>query len=98
MYLYTYRIFAVLMYVKSCVFEHECLNLLLQVIKLYAWELPFQGIISKTRQQELHELKKIAYLNAITVFTWSCAPLLVRLRPRHALSITNIITFCGYFD
>ena len=48
------------------------------MIKLYAWELPFQGIISQTRQQELHELRKIAYLNAITVFTWSCAPLLVR--------------------
>ena len=49
------------------------------MIKLYAWELPFQRIISKTRQQELNELRKIACINAVSVFMWTCVPLLVRI-------------------
>ena len=50
----------------------------LQVIKLYAWEIPFQCLISGTRQQELDELKKISCIDAVSTFMWMCATMMVR--------------------
>ena len=50
-----------------------------QVIKLYAWEIPFQRLVMKNRKAELHQLKKSAYLSAGASFTWTCAPFLVSL-------------------
>ena len=50
-----------------------------QVIKLYAWEIPFQGQVQDIRQKELDVLKASAYLNAAASFTWTCAPFLVGL-------------------
>ena len=50
---------------------------LLQVIKLYAWEVPFQRIISDIRQKELQELKKIAITMGIAMFSFTGGPLLV---------------------
>ena len=47
------------------------------MIKLYAWEIPFQCLISGTRQQELDQLKKIACINAVSAFMWVSAPLMV---------------------
>ena len=48
-----------------------------QVIKLYAWELPFKKLISLIRNKELVVLRKIAYYSAFMIFSWTCAPFLV---------------------
>ena len=48
-----------------------------QVIKLYAWEIPFKKLIMDIRRGELSTLRKSAYLNAGFSFTWTCAPFLV---------------------
>ena len=53
-----------------------------QVIKLYAWEIPFQKQVMGIRQQELDVLKATAYLNAASSFTWTCAPFLVSIYTR----------------
>ena len=53
--------------------------MVLQVIKLYAWEIPFQRLISSTRRKELDQLKKIAIINAVSVFMWTSVPLMVRI-------------------
>ena len=55
----------------------HCYNFV-QVIKLYAWEIPFQRQVKDIRQKELDVLKASAYLNAAASFTWTCAPFLVR--------------------
>ena len=49
----------------------------IKVIKLYAWEDHFQGDIQNIRQRELTILRHIAYLNAVSSFTWTCTPILV---------------------
>ncbi|XP_037545242.1 multidrug resistance-associated protein 1-like [Nematolebias whitei] len=51
----------------------------IKVLKLYAWELAFQGKVSEIREGELRVLKKAAYLGAMSTFTWICAPFLVAL-------------------
>ncbi|MGH0129637.1 UNVERIFIED_CONTAM: hypothetical protein FKN15_048342 [Acipenser sinensis] len=51
----------------------------MKVLKLYAWELAFKDKVLEIRQSELKVLKKIAYLAAISTFTWVCAPFLVAL-------------------
>ena len=48
-----------------------------QVLKLYAWELSFQEKVLGIRNLELKVLRKTAFLNAATSFTWTCAPFLV---------------------
>ncbi len=50
----------------------------MKVIKLYAWEIPFQQQIMGIRKSELDVLKASAYLNAFGSFSWTCAPFLVR--------------------
>ena len=50
---------------------------LTQVLKLYAWELAFLDKVLGIRNKELKVLRKAAYLNAASSFTWSCAPVLV---------------------
>lgn len=52
----------------------------IKVIKFYAWERPFIKIISNIRSIEIGILKKIAYLNVISSFSWIIAPFLVSLR------------------
>ncbi|CAG5119557.1 unnamed protein product, partial [Candidula unifasciata] len=51
----------------------------IKVLKLYAWEESFQDQVLEIRNKELKVLKKAAYLNALTAFFWSCAPVLVSL-------------------
>ncbi|XP_063042992.1 multidrug resistance-associated protein 1 isoform X2 [Engraulis encrasicolus] len=51
----------------------------MKVLKLYAWELAFKDKVSAIRESELRVLKKIAYLGAVSTFTWVCAPFLVAL-------------------
>jgi len=59
-----------------------------KVIKLYAWEDHFQEDVSTIRQKELVTLRNTAYLNAISSFTWTSAPFLVR----HMINIMNTYT------
>ena len=49
----------------------------MKVLKLYAWELSFKGKVNEIRNAELDTLQKYAYLQAISTFTWTCAPFLV---------------------
>ena len=51
---------------------------LIQVLKLYAWELSFQDKVLAIRAKELKVLRRAAYLNAASSFTWTCAPFLVK--------------------
>lgn len=48
-----------------------------KVLKLYAWELPFQEEIKRIRAKELRVLRLASYVSAFTQFTWTCAPFLV---------------------
>ena len=49
----------------------------IKVIKLYAWENHFQSDVQSIRQEELVILRNTAYLNAVSSFSWTCAPFLV---------------------
>ena len=49
----------------------------MQVLKLYAWELSFQEKVNAVRLKELTTIKYIAFLNAVTTFLWTIAPVLV---------------------
>uniref|UniRef100_A0A2C9K9A9 ABC-type glutathione-S-conjugate transporter n=1 Tax=Biomphalaria glabrata TaxID=6526 RepID=A0A2C9K9A9_BIOGL len=51
----------------------------IKVLKLYAWEDSFQRKITSIREEELLTLKKTAYLVAVTMFIWTCAPYMVQL-------------------
>eukprot|EP00731_Ephydatia_muelleri_P028696 Em0020g340a len=51
----------------------------IKVIKLYAWEIPFQRIIMAVRGQELGVLRNSAYLTAASSITWTSTPFLVAL-------------------
>ena len=51
----------------------------IKVLKLYAWELSFKDKINEIRERELQTLKRYAYLQAVGLFTWTCAPFLVTL-------------------
>ncbi|XP_038632461.1 canalicular multispecific organic anion transporter 2 isoform X3 [Scyliorhinus canicula] len=51
----------------------------IKVLKLYAWEKSFEQKVLAIRQKELNILKKAAYLNALSTFTWTTAPFLVAL-------------------
>ncbi|ESO91182.1 hypothetical protein LOTGIDRAFT_153611 [Lottia gigantea] len=51
----------------------------IKVLKLYAWECVFKQKILEMRKQELSILKKIANLNTLSTFVWTCAPYLVTL-------------------
>ena len=46
-------------------------------IKFFAWEEQFIGKVEKLRNQEIVELKKIAYFDAICVYFWASAPCLI---------------------
>uniref|UniRef100_A0A914LQE5 Uncharacterized protein n=2 Tax=Meloidogyne incognita TaxID=6306 RepID=A0A914LQE5_MELIC len=49
----------------------------IKVFKLYAWEESIEDRILGIRKKELQLLRRIAYVNAISSITWSCAPFLV---------------------
>ncbi|ESO03679.1 hypothetical protein HELRODRAFT_157076 [Helobdella robusta] len=64
----------------------------IKVIKLYAWELSFQEKVNVIRNLELKTLKKYYYYVAVSIFSWSCAPALVRWSHAFtALSLFNIL-------
>ncbi|CAI5456759.1 unnamed protein product [Caenorhabditis angaria] len=49
----------------------------MKVLKLYAWEKSMEKIVLEIREKEIRVLKRLAYLNAATTFSWACAPFLV---------------------
>ena len=49
----------------------------MKVLKLYAWEESFEDQVLDVRRREGNELKKIAYLNALTSFFFNCTPFVV---------------------
>ena len=51
----------------------------IKVLKLYAWEPSFANKIGDIRGEEVHTLKKAAYLSAVQTFLFSAAPFLVAL-------------------
>ncbi|KAF5404162.1 Multidrug resistance-associated protein 1 [Paragonimus heterotremus] len=51
----------------------------IKVIKMYAWEKAFQATITELRNQEVHLIRKMAYLRAVTSVTSFCTPLFISL-------------------
>ncbi|KAF6773300.1 hypothetical protein AHF37_06741, partial [Paragonimus kellicotti] len=51
----------------------------IKVIKMHAWEQAFQARITELRNQEVHLIRKVAYLRAVTSVTSFCTPLFVSL-------------------
>ncbi|GFO14038.1 canalicular multispecific organic anion transporter 1 [Plakobranchus ocellatus] len=51
----------------------------IKVLKLYAWEESFQDKIMEIRRKEVSVLTKLAWINAFSIFLWTCAPYLVCL-------------------
>lgn len=49
----------------------------IKVIKFYGWEVPFQNLVDKIREDEMKYYSYNAYYGIISSFTWSCAPFLV---------------------
>lgn len=45
---------------------------------MYAWEPFFQEKVKNIRDQELKDLKKVAWLQGSTTFCWILAPYLVK--------------------
>ena len=68
-----------------------------QVLKLYAWEPSFEKKVAEIRNKELNNLKKNAYLNAVSTFFWTSAPFLVSqftvklLKFRHPMTLLSQI-------
>nr|KAG5700435.1 hypothetical protein BaRGS_010348 [Batillaria attramentaria] len=60
----------------------------MKVLKLYAWESSFEQKVTDIRDKELVVLRKSAYLNAFSTFTWTVAPFIVTL----ATFATYIVT------
>ncbi|CAJ0583055.1 unnamed protein product, partial [Mesorhabditis spiculigera] len=48
-----------------------------KVLKLYAWEKSMEQMVLEIRMKEIRVLKELAFLNAATTLSWSCAPFLV---------------------
>ncbi|KAF8566043.1 hypothetical protein P879_03282 [Paragonimus westermani] len=51
----------------------------IKVVKMYAWERAFQARITELRNQEVHLIRKMAYLRAVTSVTSFCTPLFISL-------------------
>ena len=78
-----------------CVFIILCIFYVFQVIKLYAWEIPFQRLIMGIRNKEVNVLKKTAYLNAAITFTFTCAPFMVStIEVYVSQDYNNVISSC----
>lgn len=49
----------------------------IKALKLYAWEESFLNKVMQIRHHELRYLRKASCSNAVTEFTFTCAPFLV---------------------
>lgn len=71
-----------------------------KVLKLYAWEKSFQQKVTDIRSEELTTLRKTAYLIAVTMFIWTCAPYIVSYCSQiFKTSYKHVMLCCnkGYF-
>lgn len=57
---------------------NEALNGI-KVIKLYAWEIPMEEVITKLRNKEIMFIKKAAFLRSLSDMINNAAPFLARL-------------------
>merc|ERR1739838_611558 len=57
----------------------------MKTLKMYAWEIMFKDKVEEIRRKELAELKRAAWLNAFTSFTFICAPFIVSLSLFHLM-------------
>ena len=64
----------------------------IKVIKLYAWEDHFQEDVQNVRHKEISFIKKLAYLNIASGFSWMCVPFLVII-----FSIISVMTLSFLF-
>lgn len=55
-----------------------------QVLKLFAWELPFMRRVEAVRDRETRTIRNLALLKAAVVFLWILAPFLVSAEIIHA--------------
>ena len=51
----------------------------IKALKLYAWEESFLNKVLQIRNHELKYLRRAACFNAVTEFTFTCAPFLVSI-------------------
>lgn len=51
----------------------------MKVLKLYGWEQSYTDQLTKLRDREMHLLRRAAYYMTSTMFSFTCAPLLVSL-------------------
>ena len=65
----------------------------IKVIKLYAWENHFQEDVQDVRHKEMSFIKKMAYLNIASAFSWMCVPFLVIIYNIILVMITYV--FCS---
>lgn len=49
----------------------------IKVIKLYAWEVPMEEVITKLRNKEISFIKKAAFLRSLSDMLNNAAPFLV---------------------
>lgn len=49
----------------------------IKMVKMYGWEKRMKERILEERQKEIQVLRRYAFLQMVTSFTWSCAPFLV---------------------
>lgn len=49
----------------------------IKIIKFYGWELSFEDIVGKIRNNELEYIKKIRIISILNNFFWICSPIFV---------------------
>lgn len=58
--------------------HRPCLTgVVLQVLKLYAWEEPFEKKVMEVRNTELSTLRRGSYFDALNAFILNCTPFMV---------------------
>ncbi|XP_074882258.1 ATP-binding cassette sub-family C member 2 isoform X5 [Buteo buteo] len=51
----------------------------IKILKLFAWEPSFEKRVNEVRARELKDLVNFSYLQSVSIFLFTCAPLLVSL-------------------
>ncbi|XP_009998357.1 PREDICTED: canalicular multispecific organic anion transporter 1 [Chaetura pelagica] len=51
----------------------------IKILKLFAWEPSFEKRVSEIRERELKDLVNFSYLQSISIFVFTCSPVLVSL-------------------
>ncbi|KAF8778438.1 Multidrug resistance-associated protein 1 like [Argiope bruennichi] len=51
----------------------------IKILKLYAWEIPFAGRISKARNKEIKWIRYSFFTYLVTIFVYNCAPFMISI-------------------